>query len=381
MSFKQSGMSLSSPPNFDESKNARQKARSAGMDPNCWYAVEYVGAVEPGQVKEIKFWNLSIALFRGQDGHLSAVQNRCPHRHLKLTHGVVENCNLRCAYHGWSFDRDGWLTDYSHDSFGKPLLKHQLRSFPVEERYGLIWLFPGEPDQASSAKIPTIPELEGPNPWAGFTVDFTWKTHHSMVIDNICDFAHAFLHRKYQPFVDSKLTHYEADENRVYLTYDTYMASGKFSRFFVNRKRVNTRSIEICYEYPYQWSNTGDSIKHWCFLLPIDERTTRVFFVFYFDSVKIPLIAMNTPKWLTQKVLNLSVPLLFKPLLAEDGIALEAEQEGYEENWDLPPIELNPVVPLLQKLTAQKWDNFLKRSMKVEGAEATAVESGLTAQA
>ena len=121
MSFKQSGMSLSSPPNFDESKNARQKARSAGMDPNCWYAVEYVSAVEPGQVKEIKFWNLSIALFRGQDGHLSAVQNRCPHRHLKLTHGVVENCKLRCAYHGWSFDRDGWLTDYSHDSFGKPL--------------------------------------------------------------------------------------------------------------------------------------------------------------------------------------------------------------------------------------------------------------------
>jgi hypothetical protein len=51
--------------------------------------------------------------------------------------------------------------------------------------------------------------------------------------------------------------------------------------------------------------------------------------------------------------------LLFKPLLAEDGVALEAEQIGYEEHWDAPPIELNPVVPLLQKLTVQKWQSYL----------------------
>ena len=270
MSDVQNDTVQSTPPSFNEAKNTRQKARAAGMDPDRWYAVEYDDAVKKGEVKEITFWNLSIAVFRGEDGVLAAVQNRCPHRHLKLTHGAVDKCQLRCAYHGWAFNRDGWLTDYSHDSFGKSLIKHQLRTYPVQVRYGLIWLFPGDPEKAEEQKVPEIPELSGDNPWAGFTVDYTWKTHHSMVIDNICDFAHAFLHRKYQPFVDAKLTHYESDDNRVFLTYDTYMAEGKFSRFFVNRKRVNTRSIEICYDYPYQWSNTGDSIKHWCFLLPID---------------------------------------------------------------------------------------------------------------
>lgn len=350
------------PPTFEDARNTRQKARASGLDPERWYAVEYDQAIKKGEVREIVFWNLSIAVFRGEDGVLGAVQNRCPHRHLKLSHGAVDKCQLRCAYHGWSFDRDGWLTDYSHDSFGKSLIKHQLRTYPIQVLYGLIWIFPGDAEQAETLRPPQIPELLRDDPWAGFTVDNTWKTHHSMVIDNICDFAHAFLHRKYQPFVDAKLTHYEADDDRVYLTYDTYMAEGKFSKYFVNRQRVNTRSIEICYEYPYQWSNTGDSIKHYCFLLPIDERTTRVFFVFYFDSVKIPLIAMNAPKWLTQMVLNASVPLLFKPLLAEDGVALEAEQIGYDAHWDAPPIELNPVVPLLQKLTVQKWQDFLDRS-------------------
>jgi len=270
--------SRQSPPTFAEAGNARQKARAAGLDPDRWYAVEYESAVKKGQVKEVIFWNCSIALFRGEDGGLAAVQNHCPHRQLKLTHGVVDRCHLRCAYHGWTFNRDGWLVDYSHDSFGKPLIKNQLRTYPVQARYGLIWLFPGDPAVARERKIPEILELTGDHPWANFTVDFTWRTHHSMVIDNICDFAHAFLHRKYRPFIDAKLTHYEADEDRVYLTYDAYMAAGRISGIFVDRNRVNTRSIELCYQYPYQWTNTGDSIKNWSFLLPIDERTTRVFF-------------------------------------------------------------------------------------------------------
>lgn len=356
------------PPSFAVAKNSRQKARAAGLDPDRWYVVEHDHAVKKGEVKEITFWNTSIALYRGEDGQLAAVQNRCPHRQLKLTHGVVDKCNLRCGYHGWSFNREGWLTDYSHDSFGKPLIKNRLRTYPVQVRYGLIWLFPGDPALAEQHALPEIPELTQNNPWANFATDFTWKTHHSMVIDNICDFAHAFLHRKYRPFVDAKLTHHEADEDRVYLTYDTYMAAGKISGLFVDRNRVNTRSIELCYQYPYQWTNTGDSIKNWSFLLPIDERTTRVFFLFYFDAITLPFLSLKTPKWLTQTILNLAKPLVFKPILEEDGIALEAEQLGYETHWDAPPIELNPVVPMFQKLTASKWESYLARQTATRAA-------------
>ena len=123
----------------------------------------------------------------------------------------MDKCNLRCAYHGWSFNKEGTLEDYSHDNFGKPLIKRQLKTYPVQVRYGLIWLFPGNPELATVHTIPVIPELTNDNPWANFVSDLTWKTHHSMVMDNISDFSHAFLHRKYQPFIDAKLTHHEAD--------------------------------------------------------------------------------------------------------------------------------------------------------------------------
>lgn len=358
------------PPRFEEAQNFRQKSRSAGLDPDHWYAVEYDKTVKKGQIIEVTFWNTSIALYRGQDGELAAVQNRCPHRQLKLTHGAVEGCQLRCAYHGWAFNREGWLTDYSHDSFGKALLKKQLQTYPVAVRYGLIWIFPGDAAKAEQVEIPTIPELEGDAKWASVTADFTWKSHHSMVIDNICDFAHAFLHRKYQPFTDAKLKHYEADENRVFLSYDTFVGGGKISGMFVDRNRINTRSMDLCYEYPYQWADTGGKIKNWCFVVPIDERTTRAFFLFYFDAFIIPMTSLATPKWLTQAILWIAAPLLLKPILAQDGIALEAEQEGYEQYWDAPPIELNPVVPLFQQLTANKREAHLQGLAKPKAAVA-----------
>ena len=65
----------SAPPSFEEAQNRRQKARAAGMNPDYWYAVEWEKNVKRGEVKEVIFWKQSIAIFRGQDGKLSAMAN------------------------------------------------------------------------------------------------------------------------------------------------------------------------------------------------------------------------------------------------------------------------------------------------------------------
>ena len=57
-------------PGFTEARNPRQKARAAGLHPDYWYAVERDSAVKSGSVVEVRFWNRSIALYRGQDGKL-----------------------------------------------------------------------------------------------------------------------------------------------------------------------------------------------------------------------------------------------------------------------------------------------------------------------
>jgi phenylpropionate dioxygenase-like ring-hydroxylating dioxygenase large terminal subunit len=347
------------PPSFRSARNLREKARAAGLHPDYWYAVEYDTRVPAGRVVEVKFWGRPIAVFRGADGVLRALENRCAHRHVKLSIGQVTGCTLTCAYHGWSYDAQGCLVAVPHELFGRQFGKVKIRCYPVRSRYGLIWLFPGNPALAERTPIPEIAELDGKDRWACVPIDFVWQAHHSIIVDNVSDFTHAYLHRRYRPFVDARLARCETVGNKVELSYDVVVGDGRFSRLFVDRRRVRTDRMDLAFEYPYQWSNTGDCIKHWCFLLPIDARTTRVFFLFYFDALKIPFTPFSIPRAAMTSFLRAANYLLIRPLLSEDRIAVEAEQDAYEASAGAPFIEFNPAVTMFQKLIARRWEEYL----------------------
>ena len=292
--------------------------------------------------------------------------------------GEVEDCRLICSYHGWAYDGDGRVVDIPHDLFGHDMPKLRVPAYPVKLRYGLIWIFPGDPALAEDQPLPEIPELECDRPWPQVALDVTWNAHHSMIIDNVSDFTHAHLHRKYRPFSAAKLVAHETVGDDVRLKYDAKVGRGPVSGLFVDHGRVDTNRMELCYQYPYQWSNTDEEIKHWLFVLPIDERTTRSFFIFYFKSLKVPLLPVPLRGRMLQLVLNLTKGSVIKPLLSQDGVAVEAEQEGYERHWDDQFAELNPVVRAFQEVTARKWQEHLnshpekRRTQNAETAEPVA---------
>jgi phenylpropionate dioxygenase-like ring-hydroxylating dioxygenase large terminal subunit len=353
------------PPTFEEAKNRRQRVRAAGLSPDHWYPVEWDRALPRGAAIEVKFWGRSVAVYRDEDGAVHAVENRCAHRQLKLTRGgEVKGKNLVCNYHGWEFDGDGRLAKVPHDLFGNKMPKCRVASFPVAVRYGLIWMFPGDPALVAARTIPAIPEIEGPEPWGTMPIDFVLGCHHSMIIDNVSDFSHAYLHRRFKPFSDARLTRLETVGDTVHLSYETKVGRGRFSGLFVDRKATNTNAMDLAYEYPYQRSDTDGKIKHWLFVLPIDERTSRAFFIFYFhpSALKVPLLPWSLPRPVLRAVLRASRRLLLQPLLTEDKLAVEAEQEGYEAHYDKPIAELNPCVREFQDLTIRKWEEHLART-------------------
>jgi phenylpropionate dioxygenase-like ring-hydroxylating dioxygenase large terminal subunit len=360
-SFAGDETSAAGPPDFEHARNRRQKVRAAGMNPDYWYAVEYDRNVKRGQVVEVKFWKRSIALFRGDDGVLRAIDNRCAHRQLKLSLGEVRGCHLVCPYHGWCYDGRGQVVDIPHELFGRPMPSFRVGTYPVKVRYGLIFIFPGDPALAEVRAIPDIPDLEGPDAWPCVPLDCTWKAHHSMIIDNVSDFTHAYLHRRYKPFEGSRLTRCELEGDREHVSYQTNVGMGPITRHMFDRRQINMSAMDLCYEYPYQWSNTDGKIKHWLFVLPIDETTTRAFFLFHFTGVRFPFLPIEIPRRLLYWVLRAANELQIKPLLSQDGMAVEAEQEGYQQFYDAPLAELNPAVNLFQQLTIRKWEEHLAK--------------------
>src|SRR2546423_820577 len=146
-------------------RNLRQAACSVGLDPSYWYPVEFDSALGPEEVIGAKFQKISVALYRDRDGEVRALEDRCAHRHVKLSRGFVEGCNLRCFYHGWTYAPDGRLCKLEHELFGKPFPSVKLRTFPVQIRYGLIWVFFGDVALSKQRHVPEIPELEPDQPW------------------------------------------------------------------------------------------------------------------------------------------------------------------------------------------------------------------------
>src|SRR6185312_8017840 len=119
-------------------------------------------------------------------------------------------------------------------------------------------------------------------------------------------------HRDYAPFRNAKLTSLETVGDEVRLSYDTEVGRGKISQHFIDNDNTDMNSMKLGYQYPYQWSNTDEKIKHYCFVLPIDERTTRAFFLFYFDAFVVPFTKVKIPRRLTRPFLKISNRLLVR---------------------------------------------------------------------
>lgn len=86
-----------------------------------------------------------ILVVRNERGELRAFANICRHRGSRLAHGCGSvSSRFTCPYHAWSYDTDGRLRaipdEYGFEGLDRDA--HGLVRFPVEERYGMVWVMP-----------------------------------------------------------------------------------------------------------------------------------------------------------------------------------------------------------------------------------------------
>lgn len=351
-------------PSFAEAKATRHKARLAGMNPNYWYPLEWSARVKRGQTKEAVFWGQSIALYRGEDGVARAVENRCAHRQIKLTLGHVRSCNLVCLYHGWVYDEHGQLLDMKHDHFGKKLPVISIRAYPVRERYGVIWGFMGDAALAERVPLPMIEFGEGEDSWAAIRFDYTWRAHHYMVIDNLCNLTHLYVHGKWVPYDQTTLAHHSLEGDRLELRWQHTLRRDPglfwiYQRVFGSADDRKASETHMIYDYPYQRALSNDRIRSTNFMLPIDAGHTRVFSIQFWKPLR-PL-GIPLPRLLMQHVWGPAVRPITMEIFRQDGATVEGEQDAVMgEHFDKPMPELNPSVKLFESLTIERWASHLE---------------------
>ncbi|MCK8784406.1 aromatic ring-hydroxylating dioxygenase subunit alpha [Roseomonas sp. NAR14] len=181
---------------------------------NYWYPL--LLAREVGRrPKAARLLGRDIVLFRDA-GKLFALEDRCPHRGVKLSLGACEYRNsgtISCPYHGWVFDgASGRLVAALMDGPDSPITrKVGVRSYPVREHAGMIWLWPGE--MAPTALEDDVPEWVGDqNRFFSIPMYTDYRCNWRALVDNWGQDHHAqYVHRSspellFQPVLPFALT-------------------------------------------------------------------------------------------------------------------------------------------------------------------------------
>lgn len=106
----------------------------------AWHPVALSREIKMGDRQAVVVLGEEIVLWRGSGG-LHAWQDLCVHRGVRLSLGtVVNNCTLRCAYHGWTYDETGQCVSMPAHPSLKPPSKAKARVFACVERAGLVWV-------------------------------------------------------------------------------------------------------------------------------------------------------------------------------------------------------------------------------------------------
>jgi phenylpropionate dioxygenase-like ring-hydroxylating dioxygenase large terminal subunit len=162
---------------------------------NAWYVAAWSDDLADGQLLSRTILKEPIVLFRKSDGHVAALQDRCPHRFAPLHMGkIVGGDRVQCPYHGLEFDSSGACVLNPHGTKNIPP-RARVRSYPATEKHNAIWIWMGE-QSPDLAKVPNFGVLDNvPEMHATKRDRITIRANYELIIDNLLDLSHtSYLH-------------------------------------------------------------------------------------------------------------------------------------------------------------------------------------------
>ena len=164
---------------------------------NAWYAAAFADEVAEKPLGR-KLLDRDVALFRDADGTVHALEDRCPHRFAPLSEGKIKGDSIECPYHGLQFNGGGECVRNPHMKGTGPLRAARVATWPVMEKYGILWIWPGDPAKADAEQVPAIAFLEQPERFAIVKGLLHVRGNYELVVDNLLDLSHAsYIHPQF----------------------------------------------------------------------------------------------------------------------------------------------------------------------------------------
>ncbi len=306
---------------------------------NTWYVAEWGHDVERA-LHPVKILGEDIVLFRREDGTPQALADSCPHRKLPLSMGRLQGDHVVCGYHGMTFDGAGACVRVPGQERIPP--RARVHSYPVEERWGLIWIWMGDPALADPDTIFAVEHYDDPAWGINRGAVMHWPCNYLLITDNLLDPSHvAFVHQTSFGSDDFEEDPVETRATEDAVVTARWLKDHKLAAFYKPLVRFEGLSDRLQhYEVRYPCNaiikavitpaGTGgdDGPLHpdvfymdsYNFITPVDERNSRYF---YFQIRNVEPHNEELSNLMNTAVLG---------AFTEDLIILEAVQKGIDED-------------------------------------------------
>ena len=161
-----------------------------------WYIAAQSRRVKPGRPVAATLLTEPIVIFRDRSRAVHALEDRCAHRGVPLSGGWQEDNSIRCRYHGWRFSSSGECVEVPAQVDGTLPKSSSVRSFPVHEQDGWIWVYLGTDRCPKPANPPPMfPAPTDGSPVSLLRISLPVKARMDLAVDNFIDAAHVpFVH-------------------------------------------------------------------------------------------------------------------------------------------------------------------------------------------
>lgn len=108
--------------------------------PSGWFQIAWVGEVEPGGVRPLRYFGRDLVLYRTDSGDFHVLDAHCPHMGAHLGYGgCVDGDGIVCPYHGWQWGPDG--RNVLVPSEGKPTDRRRVTAWQSAVANGIVWMW------------------------------------------------------------------------------------------------------------------------------------------------------------------------------------------------------------------------------------------------
>jgi phenylpropionate dioxygenase-like ring-hydroxylating dioxygenase large terminal subunit len=287
---------------------------------NLWYPIGRSEEISNDKPLQVTLLGMPFVAFRDAEGDAHVLADTCVHRGGSLSAGVMREGRVACPYHGWEYGGDGKCARVPSLENSKIPARAKVDSYPVQERYGIVFAFLGDLPEAERPPLYDVEEY-GSEGWKAQLYVIDVACNYERSVENGLDPIHnEFVH----PAQGAPMLSPEQQSSQVPM--EDIPWGSKFYLAYPSKKEINTELNSVktgdrvgaagsWFQGPNQlvtWIDISaeNAFHQYLFEAPVDDSHTRIFF-------------LNMRSWLLEDEHDMRIEKPTLDIVHEDVAVLE----------------------------------------------------------